>query len=43
MPDAFQELFNAELKMPSGVEKDNVSWSLPNTAEILSVGSLEFT
>ena len=43
MPEAFQALLSAELKMPSGVEKANVSWSFPNTAEILSVGSLELT
>ena len=42
MPEAFQDAFNAELKMPSGAEITRGDSSLPNTAEILSDASLDF-
>ena len=43
MPDAFQLALNALLKMLSGVLITRCAWSLPNTAEILSVASLALT
>ena len=42
-PDAFQDAFIGELKMPSGVLITKGDSSLPKTAEILSDGSLAST
>ena len=43
IPEAFHELFKAELKIPSGVENVSGVTSFPNTADILSVGSFDWT